>query len=75
MKKNQSTQETNTIKPQYIFDRTGSKTAVILDIQTFENLLEAVEDSYLSALGEEILKTETEFIDLDEIKDELLTED
>jgi len=70
MKRNLETQD-NSIKPQFIFDNSGKKKAVILDILTFENMLEALEDSALGRLTKEILENENEFVDLDELKDEL----
>jgi hypothetical protein len=70
MKKNLDTQEIH-IKPQFIFDNVGNKKAVILDILTFESLLEALEDTALGKLTKEVLEDENEFVDLDELKDEL----
>jgi len=34
------------ISPRYIVDNTGKKTEVILDIATFETMLENLEDTY-----------------------------
>ena len=45
-----------TIKPQYIIDEKGKKTAVILNVKTFESILEELEDLYDVAQAEEIIK-------------------
>ncbi len=49
------------ISPQYIIDKGGKKTAVIIDIETYEKLLEEIEDIYLGCLSEAALKDESEF--------------
>ncbi len=67
MKKTNPTTASNAIRPQYILDQTGNKTAVILDIVTFENILEALEDNYLAKIGTQILATEDSYTDLDEL--------
>ena len=67
MKKPNSTTASNAIRPQYILDQTGNKTAVILDIVTFENMLDALEDNYLAKVGTQILATEDSYTDLDEL--------
>lgn len=71
MKKLNQTTAPNAIRPQYILDQTGNKTAVILDIVTFENILEALEDNYLAKIGTQILATEDSYTDLDELRDSL----
>ena len=40
------------IAPQYIIDESGKKTGVILDIKTFEKLVEEIEDVYFAALAQ-----------------------
>lgn len=40
------------IKPRYIIDSSGKKTKVILDISTFEHLLESLEDLYFGLQAE-----------------------
>lgn len=56
------------IEAQYIVDKTGKKTAVVLDIETFENLLEEIEDIYFGTLAEAALQQEQEHISHDEVK-------
>ncbi len=46
------------LKPQYIVDKTGKKTAVILDINSFEKLLEEIEDGYFGSLAQKNLELE-----------------
>ena len=71
MKKHNPPTTSNTIRPQYILDQTGNKTAVILDIVTFENMVDALEDNYLAKAGAQILATENSYTDLDELRDML----
>ncbi|HJZ23856.1 MAG TPA: hypothetical protein VJ201_05340 [Candidatus Babeliales bacterium] len=54
------------ISPRYIVDSTGKKTEVVLDISTFEKMLESLEDMYFGLQAEQALDT-GEFIDFDEI--------
>lgn len=53
------------IDPRYIVDSTGKKTEVVLDILTFEKMLESLEDVYFGSKAKEALQ-EGEFIDFDE---------
>lgn len=53
------------ISPRYIVDSTGKKTEVILEISTFEKMLESLEDLYFCLKVEKALD-EGEFIDFDE---------
>lgn len=53
------------ISPKYIVDSTGKKMEVVLDIVTFEKMLEQLEDLYFGLKAERALK-EGEFIDFDE---------
>jgi len=45
----------NTIKPQYIVDSKGKKTAVVLDVKTFTSMVEELEDFYDVMEAEKIL--------------------
>ncbi len=56
------------ITPQYIIDKTGKKTGVILDMHSFEKLLEEIEEIYLGALSEAALREAQEYITHDEVK-------
>lgn len=60
------------ISPQFIIDRTGKKTGVLLDISTFESMLEKLEELYLGLEAEHILKDEKEFSDFEKLKKKLL---
>lgn len=50
------------ITPQYIIDKAGKKTGVILDILAFEQLLEEIEDIYFGAKAHKALQENDEFI-------------
>jgi PHD/YefM family antitoxin component YafN of YafNO toxin-antitoxin module len=58
-------------QPQFIVDATGKKTAVVIDIDTFEKLMEKLEDLYLGTSAEEVLENETEFYDFEKVKRDL----
>jgi PHD/YefM family antitoxin component YafN of YafNO toxin-antitoxin module len=45
------------IEPQYIVNNLGKKTAVVLDIKLYEQMLESLEDAYLSAKSDKALAT------------------
>lgn len=60
------------ITPQFIINEKGKKTAVILDIKSFEKLLEEVEDIYLGAISEKALREDGESISHDEVKKKAL---
>lgn len=55
------------ISPKYIVDSTGKETEVVLDITTFEQMLEYLEDIYFGIKAEKAL-AEGEFVKFDEIK-------
>jgi predicted DNA-binding protein len=63
--------ETLEISPRYIIDSSGNKTEVILDVSTFEKMLEALEDLYFGLEAEKALK-EGEFIDFNEANKKIL---
>lgn len=46
------------IIPQYIIDKAGKKTAVILDIKTFNKMLDRIEDLYLTNMANNVIKKE-----------------
>ncbi len=50
------------LAPQYIVDTKGKKTAVILNINSFEKLLEEIEDIYFGSLAKAALDQEEETI-------------
>lgn len=58
----------STLNPQFIVDRSGKKTAVVLDIKDYETLLEEVEDLYLAMLATKALDEETELISHENVK-------
>ena len=45
----------STIKPQYIVDSKGKKTAVVLDVKAFTSIVEELEDLYDVVEAEKIL--------------------
>lgn len=59
------------ISPRYIIDSSGKKTEVVLDISTFEQMLENLEDLYFGLKAEKTL-AEGEFIDFDEANKKIL---
>jgi hypothetical protein len=56
------------ITPQYIIDKAGKKTGVILDILTFEKLLEEIEDLYFGSIAHKALQDEDEYITHEDVK-------
>ena len=60
------------ISPQFIIDSTGKKTGVLLDMATFEQLMEKLEELYLGAMAEHVLENEAEFTDFEEVKKKLI---
>jgi len=61
------------IHPQFIVDKDGKKTGVIMNIETFEHLIETVEELYFASLAHETLKSKDKFHDFEEFKKKLLT--
>ena len=61
------------VHPQFIVDKAGKKTGVVMHISTFEELMEKFEELYLGALAEDVLKEEDTFYELKEIKADLLS--
>ena len=59
------------ITPQYIIDREGKKTAIIIDIDVFEKLMEEIEDFYFGKLAEATLEDDQEEYSLDEVEKDL----
>jgi peptidoglycan hydrolase CwlO-like protein len=49
----------DTIKPQYIVDDSGKKTSVILDLKSFNSLIEELEDLYDIRQAEKIISEGT----------------
>ena len=68
MKKQASTLE---ISPQYIVDESGKKTGVLLDIATFEQMVESLEDFYFGLEAAQALQ-EDEYIDFQEANKDIL---
>jgi predicted DNA-binding protein len=56
------------ITPQYIIDKAGKKTGVILDILAFEQLLEEIEDIYFASIAHKALQEEDEYITHSDVK-------
>ena len=56
------------ITPQYIIDKAGKKTGVILDIFAFEQLLEEIEDIYFGAKAHAALQEDDDVISHADVK-------
>jgi hypothetical protein len=56
------------ITPQYIIDKAGKKTGVILDIFSFEQLLEEIEDIYFGSIAHKALQEEDDYITHADVK-------
>lgn len=56
------------IPTQFIIDETGKKTGVILDIETFQKLIDELEDFYLAALAQASMQ-DSDTISHDEVKE------
>jgi predicted DNA-binding protein len=56
------------ITPQYIIDKSGKKTGVILDIITFEQLIEEVEDMYFGTIAHNALQKEDIYVEHADVK-------
>jgi predicted DNA-binding protein len=56
------------ITPQYIIDKAGKKTGVILDILAFEQLIEEIEDIYFASIAHKALQQEDEYITHTDVK-------
>ncbi len=56
------------VVPHYIVDNVGKKIGVILDMVTFDKLIEEIEDIYFGAIAQAALQRETEFLSHDEVK-------
>jgi hypothetical protein len=57
------------ITPQYIIDKSGKKTGVILDILAFEQLLEEIEDIYFGSIAHKALQKDDEYITHTDVKE------
>ena len=55
------------IVPQFIINKSGKKTAVILDMKTYEKKLDRIEDLYLSNLAHQALAKEKKSIPHEEV--------
>lgn len=61
------------IQPQFIVDKNGKKTGVIMNIETFEELIEKIEELYFGALAHQGMQDKTQFQDFEDFKKKLLT--
>lgn len=59
------------ISPQFIVDKEGNKTAVLIDIKSYESLLDEIEDIYLASLAKETFDQD-DLISHEEVKRKLL---
>ncbi len=53
---------------QFIVDQNGKKTAVVLDIKTFESLVDQLEDFYLIAMAKDTINGDDGLVSHEEIK-------
>lgn len=56
------------IVPQYIVDKAGKKTGVILDIITFDQIIEEIEDMHFGAIAHKALQKEDMYVEHSEVK-------
>ena len=56
------------LKAQYIVDKKGQKTGVILDIKLFEALIEELEDLYDITQAEKVIEKKGEKYTLEEVE-------
>ena len=59
------------VSPRYIIDSSGKKTEVILDVTTFEQMLEGLENLYFGIKAEQALE-KGEYIDFNEANKKIL---
>ena len=57
----------DSLNPQFVVNPEGKKTAVILDINSYEKFLEEVEDLYLGMMALESL-AESEYVSHEDVK-------
>lgn len=60
------------IHPQFITDAEGKKTGVIMNIETFLELIEKIEDLYFGAQAHATLQDKEKFNDFENFKKDLL---
>lgn len=65
-------QEFLDIHPQFIVDQNGKKTGVIMNIETFQELIEKIEELYFGSLAQDSLKNEAKFNDFNHFKNKIL---
>ncbi|MBY0353417.1 hypothetical protein K2W90_03570 [Candidatus Babeliales bacterium] len=61
-------QKLSELSTQFIVDKAGKKTGVILDMKTFQNLLEEIEDLYLATLAQAALQEKGECVSQEEVE-------
>lgn len=54
--------------PQYIVDKSGKKTSVVIDIEKFEQFLQEVEDMYFGLLAKKIVEEDDEYVSHEHVK-------
>ena len=60
------------IQHQYIIDQKGKKTAVVMDIDSFDQFIERLEEYYLGTQAEQVLATEKTFHDFADVREKLV---
>ncbi len=56
------------LAPQYIVDKSGKKTSVVIDIEKFEQFLDEIEDMYFGLLAKKIVEEDDECISHEDVR-------
>jgi hypothetical protein len=59
------------LNPQFVIDEQGQKKAVLLSLEEYSELLEAIEDQLDSGDLEDAVREETEFVPYERIREQL----
>ena len=59
------------LKPQYVVNEQGEQTGVLLSVEEYRRLLEALDDQLDAAALDEAVEDETESVDYEEVRDQL----
>ena len=62
------------LKPQYVVNGRGEQTGVLLSIEEYRRILDALEDQLDAADLDEAAATETEFVPYDKVRQQLRAE-
>jgi len=62
------------LNPQFVVDEQGQKAAVLLPVEQYDHLLEALEDRLDAGDMEDAIREEPEFVPYEQIREQLRTE-